>query len=253
MCYKHTSFNTICFLWPVQRVLIYWERLKHLHAHSFSPTEILTFKQRLESQQFVESSQLLIEREERLFGELKEAVALKDHKEGIDKLADDYRDLEGLVLQTLKLSLTGEEISMEVLTSAVKAINQEVEQDKQWRQRAETRPDWRPSNWKNLHDETLRSLVEQRMENPSTSPATKVKQSSIQEDVHSMARQLKQDLLLVVKVVKGCYPPELDICNFYARLYHQSLSTKLVEIADFGLDDKDCTFLLRWVNEYYPE
>lgn len=222
--------------------------------HSFSPTEALTFQQSLEAQQFAESSQKLIEREEHLFREIKEAEALKDHKEELDKLADGYRDLEGLVKQTLTRSLSPEEISMEVLTSAVKAIVQEVEQDKQWKQRAvKAQPVWRPINWKNLHDEVLLSLVEQRMENPSTPLAAEVKQSSIQEGVHSMARQLKQDLLLVVKVVKGCYPPELDICNFYARLYHQSLSTKLESLAEFGLEDKDCTFLLRWVNEYYLE
>lgn len=241
------SLNTICISSSQSR--LYY---KHVHALCFSPSEILTFKQRLEAQQFREASQLLVEREERLFGEIKEAEALKDHEEETGKLADDYRDLEGHVRQTLKLSLTSEEVSMQALTSAVKAINQEVEQDKQWKQRAGIRPDWRPSNWKNLHDETLRSLVEQRMDNPLTPTAAQVNQSRIQADINSMGRQLKQDLLLVVEVVKHCYLPELDICNFYARLYHQSFSARLRKIAEFELDCKDCTFLLRWVNEYYP-
>lgn len=213
---------------------------------------ILTFEQTLEAQRLCEASQLLIEREEHLFGEIKEAEALTHHEEQVNKLAADYRALEDLVLQTLRLSLSLE-VSSEALRSAVKAVKQEEDQDQQWIQRNQTLPAWRPSGWKERHDSTLRSLVEERMDSPSTPPAGPVDQSTIQVDVNSMGRQLKLDLLSVVDMAKSCYPPELDICNFYARLYHQTFSTRLRKIADFGLDDKDCTFLLRWVNEYYPE
>lgn len=220
----------------------------------FSPSEILTFKQVLEARHFCQSSQLLIEKEECLFAEIKEAEALRDHEEETTKLAEDYRELEGHVRSTLEVSLSPDEFRMEVLTSAVKAIAQEEEQDKRWKQRSHhaTPPAWRPRNWRNLHDKALRSLVEQRMDNPSTPTAAQVKQSSIQEDISSMGRQLKQDLLTVVEAVKPCYPPDMDICNVYAKLYHQSFSARLAKITEFGLDDRDCTSLLRWVNEYYP-
>ncbi|XP_044022203.1 tumor necrosis factor alpha-induced protein 2-like isoform X1 [Siniperca chuatsi] len=211
----------------------------------------LTFEQILEAQRWSEASQQLIKTEERLFGEIMEAEALKHHEEEVEQLAEHYRDLEGLVLQTLRQSLTADGISPEALTSAVQAVTQEENQDQQWKQRDRTPPAWRPRHWKKLHDSTLRSLVEESIDKPSTPSA--VEQSSIQADVLSMGKQLKDDLLWVVEVVKSCYPPNLDICNFYARLYHQTLSIRLQKIADFGLDDKDCTFLLRWVNEYYPE
>lgn len=223
---------------------------KHL---CFSPSESLTFEQRLNAQQYCEASQLLREREEFLFREIKETAALKDHEEEKAKLSHDYRELERHVQQALKLSLTLEEDNMQALTSAVRAINQEMEQDKRWRLRAEEKPDWRPSNWLSLHDKTLGILVEQRISNPSTPTTTQVKQSCIQEEVHSIARQLKQDLLLVVERVKRCYPPEMDICNFYARLYHQGFSVRFRKIVEFGLDYCDSIFILRWVNEFYPE
>ncbi|XP_041669012.1 tumor necrosis factor alpha-induced protein 2-like isoform X2 [Cheilinus undulatus] len=200
-----------------------------------------------------EASQQLIVREERLFGGIMETDSLKNHKKEEDKLAEDYTNLKGLVLKTLRLSLSPGEVSVEALTSAVKAINQEVEQSQQWKKRNQQTPAWRQDDWKKLHDLTLRSLVEDRMDNPITPPADQEGKSSFQADVNSMGRQLKEDLLLVVKVVKRCYPPEEDICNFYAKLYHQMFSSRLRKIADFGLEDKDCTFLLRWVNEYYPE
>lgn len=195
---------------------------------------------------------MLIQREERLFGEITEAEVLVHHEEEKEKLAVDYAELEGRVLQTLEVSLIPEEVSSEALTSAVKAIIQEVDQDLRWKQRTWIPPAWRPRCWKKLHDEKLRSLVEQRMDNPST-PLPSGKWSSIQADIQSLGRQLKEDLLWVVEVVKICYPHQLDICNFYAKLYHQNLSSRLRKIAEFMLDNRDCIFLLRWVNEYYPE
>nr|XP_046269277.1 tumor necrosis factor alpha-induced protein 2-like isoform X2 [Scatophagus argus]XP_046269278.1 tumor necrosis factor alpha-induced protein 2-like isoform X2 [Scatophagus argus] len=226
----------------------------HQSPHEEEPRKVnLTFEQMLEEQLFCEASQLLIKREERLFGEITEADALKRREEEADKLAADYRQLADLIVQALKLSLSPGEVSVEALTSAVKAINQEVVQDKQWKQRDRTQPAWRPSEWKKLHDDTLRSLVEQHMDNPSTPSAIEMEQSTILKDIHAMGRQLKEDLLLVVRTVKNCYPPEMNICNFYASLYHQNLSARLRKIAEFVLEDKDCTFLLRWVNEFYPE
>lgn len=195
---------------------------------------------------------MLIQREERLFGEITEAEVLVHHEEEKEKLAVDYAELEGRVLQTLEVSLIPEEVGSEALTSAVKAIIQEVDQDLRWKQRTWTPPAWRPRCWKKLHDEKLRSLVEQRMDNPSTPPPSG-NWSSIQADIQSLGRQLKEDLLWVVEVVKICYPHQLDICNFYAKLYHQNLSSRLRKIAEFMLDNRDCIFLLRWVNEYYPE
>ncbi|XP_003962908.2 tumor necrosis factor alpha-induced protein 2 [Takifugu rubripes] len=214
--------------------------------------EILSFEQRLEGKQFFECSQLLIEVEERLFGEKKQDPTPKEHEEHTAKLAENYRQLEAGVLKTLELSLSPEELKMEVLLSAVKAMVLEAEQDKRWTQRTEASPVWRPGGWRILHDEALRNIVEWRMDSPSTPANSPVKLSSVQEDIASMARQLKVDLLLVVNAVKDCYPPEMDICNFYARLYHQTFSARLRKIADFGLDDRDCTSVLQWVNDYYP-
>uniref|UniRef100_A0A3Q3WVK3 Uncharacterized protein n=1 Tax=Mola mola TaxID=94237 RepID=A0A3Q3WVK3_MOLML len=231
---------------------IYCKHMQHLDALCFPPSVILMFNERLEGKQYCKCSQLLIEREERLFGGKKEAEPLKDHEEERAKLADEYRELEGHIRQTLKLSFSPESLRMEVLTSAVKAIVQEVEQDKRWKQRAEPLPAWRPNNWRSLHDRTLRSLVEQRMDEPLTPTCTQVKQSSVQTHINSMGRQLKLDLLSVVEVVKPCYPPGMDICNLYARLYHQSFGARLRKIAEFSLGDKDCTTMLCWVNEYYP-
>ncbi|XP_069016953.1 tumor necrosis factor alpha-induced protein 2-like isoform X1 [Embiotoca jacksoni] len=222
--------------------------------HEECPIVILTFEQNLEKERFCEASRLLMDRENLLFGEITAA-------EAADKLAADHRTLEKLVLRTVQqsLSLSCEQTNSRAasglssaLTSAVKAIEQEEEQDRLWKESSRTPPAWRPSGLWKRHDAALAMLVEGRLDNPSTAPPDQAQQSSIQADINSMGRQLKEDLLLVVKEVKSCYPPEMDICNLYAKLYHQTLSARFRKIADFVLDDKDSTFVLRWVNEFYP-
>lgn len=68
-----------------------------------------------------------------------------------------------------------------------------------------------------------------------------------------MGIRVKDDLLSVVRMVKDCYPPQIDILNLYAGLYHQSFSARLTELAGSGLETDDCHYLLLWINHYYPQ
>ncbi|XP_035761765.1 tumor necrosis factor alpha-induced protein 2-like [Neolamprologus brichardi] len=148
------------------------------------PVVTPTFEECLEGQYLFEATQLLIDREKHLFGEITEADALKAHEEAVEKLAADYealeKRLEQMVQQSLSLS-SEEEVS--ALTSAVKAINLEEEQDQLWGQRCRTPPAWRPKKWKEHHDKVLHELVYSRLENPSSPTGGQVNQSSIQSDL----------------------------------------------------------------------
>lgn len=215
---------------------------------------IFTVNDYLERQQFSDASQLLKEQEDDLFMSSNETQPLQDWDLEVNKLQTDHLALEAGILETIQLSLNPGEVSVEALTSAVKALCQEEDQDTLWTQRRQTpKPQWRPSKLKDKHDKELRLLVEDRMDNPCQVSSAAEQGSSIQSDLCSMGRQLVADLETVVEQVKGCYPENMDICNVYAALYHQTFSARLRKIADFGLDDKDCTFLLRWVNEFYPQ
>ncbi|XP_078145713.1 tumor necrosis factor alpha-induced protein 2 isoform X2 [Centroberyx gerrardi] len=213
--------------------------------------ELLTFEQNLERRHLCEAGRQLIDREERLFGEIAETEPLQHHEEEERKLAADRGTLVCLVEQALKRSLSSEEGNAEALTSALKAVCQEEQQDRLWILRPQKNPPWRPARWRKLHDSTLRSLVEERMDSASM-PGEQGQQSSIQQDVCAMGKQLKDDLLRVARGVKGCYPPELDVCNLYARLYHQAFSARLKRIAEFGLAGRDCAAMLHWVKDHYP-
>lgn len=68
-----------------------------------------------------------------------------------------------------------------------------------------------------------------------------------------MGNRVKEDMLTVVRTVKDCYPPQMDILNLYAGLYHQSFSARLTELAASGPETDDCSYLLFWINHCYPE
>ncbi|KAM9777651.1 tumor necrosis factor alpha-induced protein 2-like [Neosynchiropus ocellatus] len=209
--------------------------------------EVLPFDQNVEQRHFYEAAVQLVEREHLLFGDRSQS---EDLREAL-MLAADHKILETFVLQTIKESLNkGQDAA--ALASAVNAIQLQEEQDQLTNQSGKSAASWRPSRWRHLHDTTLASLVEERLENPTIPFESPPKQSSIQADIQRMALQLKEDLLTVVKVVKTCYPQERNICQYYAELYHKNMSSHLKKIADFVLDDGDCTFLLRWVTEFYP-
>ncbi|XP_054653645.1 tumor necrosis factor alpha-induced protein 2-like [Dunckerocampus dactyliophorus] len=216
----------------------------------------LTFEQHLEERHLSEAGQLLLARENCLFVGVRhkdDDDVVRRWKEDLNTLVADRKALEDAVLQTLRGSLSQDQADTAALKSAVVFMRQEDDQDQLWEQRGGAPPPWRLSNWREVHEKTLRGLVEERMDVLMTPPTDLAGKSSIQVDVHGMGRQLRQDLLLVVQHVKKCYPESVNICQLYANLYHQTFSTRLRKLADFGLDDPDCIFLLRWVNEYYPQ
>ncbi|XP_061551811.1 tumor necrosis factor alpha-induced protein 2-like isoform X2 [Phycodurus eques] len=225
-----------------------------------APPVPLTFEQHLSSLRLSEAGRLLLAREERLFGGDGDGDGGggggggRRRREDADALAADRRALEEAVLRTLRSSLDAADV--EALRSAVTFVQLEEEQDRIWERRGGMPPlpppPWRLRCWREAHDTTLRSLVEERMDAPPTPSALRPGQSSIQADVHSMGRRLRRDLLLVLERVEPCYPGHLRICQQYAAWYHRCIGARLGKLADFGLDDQDCTFLLRWVNDFYP-
>lgn len=67
-----------------------------------------------------------------------------------------------------------------------------------------------------------------------------------------LGRRVRDDLLTVARTVRDTYPPDMDIMNIYAALYHQNFSVRLTQLATSGLDMDDCSYLLLWVNQVYP-
>ncbi|XP_041710920.1 tumor necrosis factor alpha-induced protein 2 [Coregonus clupeaformis] len=218
--------------------------------------EVLTFEQNLKRNRLSAAGQQLIDREERLYGQISEEVVqptTERENEEKEQLTRDRKALLSHIDLAVKSSLSPDEDSLEALKSAVKAILQEEEQDRRWLKQDGKQPTWRPSECRHHHDTVLQRLVEERMDHAKLPPEESSKlRSSLQRDICGKGRRLQEDLLRVVKDVKGCYPEDMDICNLYGKIYHQAFSAGMRKIAEYGLGMVDCSYLLHWVNVAYP-
>ena len=211
---------------------------------------MLTFEQNLDRGFLSTAGKQLLSREEFLFGQR----SAEETEEG-KHIARDWETLNVKIQEALLGTFNPENIP-EVLTSAVEAIQQEEGQDRKWEERRQSGdpPPWRPRRCRHLHESLLRGMVEERLDDDKITPLQQgTELSSVQMDIVRMFKRLKDDLLRVVEVVKGCYPDEMDICNVYASMYHQALGSRLGVVVDFGLCEKDCSYVLTWVNSYYPQ
>ncbi|XP_007240397.3 tumor necrosis factor alpha-induced protein 2 isoform X1 [Astyanax mexicanus] len=217
----------------------------------------LTFKQNLNEKRFLVAAKQLINREERLFSVKQDGVGsnksrVEEEEDDEERLRKDSEDLFKAVWYTVENTFEVQtEKEKEALKQAVLVLQQEDEQDRRWQGVGEKeRPLWRPRCCRKTHGSLLQNMVERRMDEAMPDSSVGI-QSSIQKEIIGKGKRLKEDLLHVAKHVRCCYPED-NVCQLYATLYHQAFSTKLREIADFGLSDEDCEHVLQWVNIHYP-
>ncbi|XP_035534138.1 tumor necrosis factor alpha-induced protein 2-like [Morone saxatilis] len=232
-----------------------WKKLRqqnHTDTAEDECDEVLQQQQEEKEEQLEEVSRGLIIREEQLFSQDNPS------EEEEDQLQRDFEALRLKICMAIDNTFTSSTSSLEhleVLRSAVASIQQQEEQDRRWVGCLEDRvPVWRPQKCLSTHNSLLQNMVQSRLrkgseEEPS---GTDGLSSPVKKEVCGMGKRVKEDLLTVVRTVKDCYPPQVDILNLYAGLYHQGFSVRLRELTDSGLDIEDCSYLLFWVNQYYP-
>ncbi|XP_075993343.1 tumor necrosis factor alpha-induced protein 2-like isoform X2 [Genypterus blacodes] len=199
-----------------------------------------------------EASRKLISREEKLFG-LGSPIEEQEHQL--------QSDLEALLIQvwmvvnnTFSATSSSSDRDLKALQSAVAAILQQEAQDRRWANCPDSHvPDWRPHKCLSTHTTMLHNIVQSRLSaDDSDTGSSQSLSSPLKREVCRLGKRVKEDLLMVVRKVKDCYPPEIDVINLYAGLYQQNFSARLAELSAPGLEAEDCRYLLFWVNHYYP-
>ncbi|XP_048852730.1 exocyst complex component 3-like isoform X2 [Brienomyrus brachyistius] len=208
------------------------------------------FEENLSQLRLWEAGQQLITREEQLFGSTGEKEAERETKEAA--LRKHYKALllkvQEVVRDTLDCKTTESS-----LKSAVSAIVEEEKRDERWHKAMEDQiPPWRPQRWRKTHDRMLEELVTLRINRLDNVQVVENLSSSLKMDICKMGKLVKDDLLRVVQNVKNCYPEEFDVCNLYARLYHQAFSERLQDLATSPMEIEDCTYFISWVYDHYP-
>ncbi|XP_041660871.1 tumor necrosis factor alpha-induced protein 2-like [Cheilinus undulatus] len=233
-----------------------WKTLKPQNTANTTENEAEVGENLLQEQKaetLEEISRRLIMREEQLFSQ----ASISEGDE--DQL---HKDLEDLMLQiwtaihdTFASSPTSFSGEMEVLRSAVLAIQLQEEQDRRWTGSPEDRvPVWRPQKCLSTHNRLLQNMVESRLVKAAEEEQGGADglSSPLKREVCLVGRRVKEDLLTVARVVVNCYPPQMDILNLYAGLYHRDFSTRMNKLAASELKPDDCCYLLFWTNHCYP-
>lgn len=231
------------------------------HETCFLSEVVFDFLENLKQNRLEDACQQLIAREEHLFS--LDIVSAEEgrvrNEEEEDILQKDYETLLlhlwMAVHDTFSSATSGEHFR--ILRSAVATIMQQEEQDRNWEGQLENReaPEWRPQQCRCTHNTLLHNMVESRLKNAAMVEGSDADNlsTSVKRELCRMGKCLKEDLLRVVRDVRGCYPQEFDVCNLYASFYHQVFSARLTELACSGLDVDDSNYLLYWVNDYYPK
>ncbi|KAM6992352.1 tumor necrosis factor alpha-induced protein 2a [Tautogolabrus adspersus] len=241
---------------------------KYLRDQNHKPTtedevdggETLQQQERVEQgEELLELSRRLIIREEQLFSQ----DSFNEGEE--DQLLGDLEALKLQIITAIHNTFTSSSSSssssscsrdMEVLRSAVVCIQQQEAQDQRWTGFPEDRvPVWRPQKCLSTHNRLLLNMVESRLMKAAEedSDGTDGLSTPLKREVCLVGRRVKEDLLTVGRSVVDCYPPQMDILNLYAGLYHQSFSARLNQLAALGLETDDCSYLLFWINNCYPD
>ncbi|XP_062268015.1 tumor necrosis factor alpha-induced protein 2a [Platichthys flesus] len=204
-----------------------------------------------EDQELEEISRRLIIQEELLFSH-------DSSSEDEDQLLREFEALKLKIWMAIHNTFTWSSSSgqLDVLRSAVASIQQQEAQDQRWTCRPHDRlPVWRPLNCLRTHNTLLQNMVASRLRKAAEDElsGTHSLSSPMKRQVCRLGKRVKDDLLTVARTVKGCYPPHMDILNIYAGFYHQSFSARLTELAASALGPEDCSYLLLWVNDCYPQ
>ncbi|KAG7461321.1 hypothetical protein MATL_G00208790 [Megalops atlanticus] len=221
-----------------------------------SPTVLFSFEENLRQKRLCEASQQLIAREDHLFGrgEAREHANGECGESEEDELQRDYEALLVQVWLAVEASLGAGPGERETLRSAALCILQEEEQDRRWQEEPGAElPLWRPRHCRRNHDDLLRKVVEERMDNAEDPNGAEKLATPLKKEICKLGKQVKEDLLKVAREVKACYPEEFGVCKVYAWLYHQAFSGRLAKMAKPDLDINDTSYLLGWVYTYYPK
>nr|XP_028559816.1 tumor necrosis factor alpha-induced protein 2 [Podarcis muralis] len=177
----------------------------------------------------------------------------EDHVDHQSEIEDLFGLLKQEVLRIIRLSVSIAKAEPELLRDAVRTVAEQVEEDRRYtlEEKASGKAaHCRPRRWKDEWRSTVQESVTDRMKEPPFDS-----NEGLSTTAHSflhMGKAMKDDLITVVKYIKGHYPEDFQVCSTYAQFYHKCFSAQLEMVAQFELGRKDTYLLLTWVQNIYP-
>ncbi|XP_074852553.1 tumor necrosis factor alpha-induced protein 2 isoform X2 [Carettochelys insculpta] len=216
------------------------------------PLTVEQIREHLDGDKFFQATRHLIALERALYSNLdgKNDEELSRDQSKVELL---YEFLKNKVFNIIKNSIGLAPANPSLLVHAVDTIVEQEEEDEKYK--SEKSPDkivtHRPRKWREIWLDTVKQSITDRMKDTQHTSCAENLSATALCFLH-MGKTMKEDMIIVVRHIKQCYPPQFHVCRTYAECYHNYFSSQLQLIADFELGDKDTYLLLTWVQNIYP-
>ncbi|KAM4013718.1 tumor necrosis factor alpha-induced protein 2 isoform 1-T2 [Anomaloglossus baeobatrachus] len=199
-------------------------------------------EEQIDNKQLLEATKDLLDVEDKILQD----PLLQDKMTEVNAL---YRKLEAAVFKVIMDSIT--QTDGDLLSEAVNVI---VEMEKEDAQNVPHRifsgSSW-PRGWRLKWEQNVEITVTERFGDLNNFLLDDFN-SSLSQNIATLGKILKQDLVHVVTHLKDHYPKEFDVCNIYAKNYYWYVVSQMELITGFQLAEEDTYLLLCWVKNYYP-
>ncbi|XP_073494459.1 tumor necrosis factor alpha-induced protein 2-like [Phyllobates terribilis] len=215
---------------------------KEHHQETKKEPTVEDIEEQIDKKQLLDAAKNLIDLEDKILQD----PLLQDKIEKVNAL---YGKLEKVVFQVVVDSVT--QTNGDLLSQAVNVIVELEKEDAQHvPHRDYSNSPW-PRGWRLKWEQCVENTVTDRfcdLTNFLLDEST----SSLSQNLATLGKILKQDLVQVVTHLKDHYPKDFDVCNIYAKNCYWYVVSQMELITGFQLADEDTYLLLCWVNNYYP-
>ncbi|XP_055327843.1 exocyst complex component 3-like [Paramacrobiotus metropolitanus] len=114
-------------------------------------------------------------------------------------------------------------------------------------------PHNRPKQWKAKCFQVLEQSVTEKIEGSQLTDA-RADKTWLVKHLEIIRQEVLKDLSVVRSVAIPCFPPEYDIMNVYAKMYHKAIAKQIAELIEHEkMQAEDIVTLLTWLEEYEGE
>ncbi|TRY62619.1 hypothetical protein TCAL_00416 [Tigriopus californicus] len=177
---------------------------------------------------------------------------LEDYFEPVVELSE--RMFKDYVKVHLRRTLNIVRTDPKVIVTALRIVEREERADQECLQRQKSTgflPSGRPKQWKKKGLQVLKTNVQERIEGNQLETKTENKMWLVRH-LELIRMITVEDLRIARTLCQPVFPPHYNIFDTYISMYHEALSTRLLEIIANGLEGHEYVTLLSWVIQTYP-
>ncbi|VDL59730.1 unnamed protein product [Hymenolepis diminuta] len=219
-----------------------------------------------EARSFIECENLLeahkrIQELEGIRDEIMCDVFKQNSSADLDTLRTFFKGLEELntsILEKIKhvgATLTSAVVTQNVLcVNCIRIIDREERADMIWKKRQAKNgfmPDGRPKEWKKKFFAELAKTIQDRVQGCAVDSENE--KTRLVRHNEAIRQHALRDLRIAKNICPVFFPPDYEIFDRFAEIYHDAIGIHIENLINEGLNDTEIVQLLGWINAYHTE